>query len=44
VTSAPSEESSNAAAKDVSESVTSEAAQGNTHNNPSSKNFVLLMP
>lgn len=44
VTSAPSEESSNAAAKDVAESVASEAAQGNTHNNASSKNSVPLMP
>jgi hypothetical protein len=44
VTSAPSEESSNAAAKDVAKSVTFEAAQGNTHNNASSKNYVPLMP
>jgi hypothetical protein len=44
VTSAPSEESSNAAAKDVAESVASEAAQGNTHSNASSKNSVPLMP
>jgi hypothetical protein len=41
VTSAPSEESSNAAAKDVAESVASEAAQGNTHNNASSKNSLV---
>jgi hypothetical protein len=33
VTSAPSEESSNVAAKDVAESVAFEAAQGNIHNN-----------
>jgi hypothetical protein len=44
VTSAPSEESSNVATKDVVESVVSEAAQGNTHNNASSKNYVPLMP
>jgi hypothetical protein len=40
---APSEESSNDAAKDVTESMASEAAQGNTHNNASSKNYVPLM-
>jgi hypothetical protein len=44
VTSTPSEESSNAVAKDVAESVASEVAQGNTHNNASFKNYVPLMP
>jgi hypothetical protein len=44
VTLAPFEESSNAVAKDVTELVASEAAQGNIHNNASSKNYVPLMP
>jgi hypothetical protein len=44
LTSTPSEESSNVAAKHVAELVAFEAAQGNTHNNASSKNFVPLMP